>query len=89
MKSFYEVLEHYGNNGTYPYHMPGHKRRLKGFLPETLVKVDITEIEGFDNLQHARGILRELQKHIWNKRIMASGGRKYLWYFGCDKRLCA
>ena len=62
MKSFFEALEHYGNNGTYPYHMPGHKRRLKGFLPETLVKVDITEIEGFDNLHHARGILRELQK---------------------------
>ena len=62
MKSFFEALDCYGNNGTYPYHMPGHKRRLKGYLPEILVKVDITEIEGFDNLHHARGILRELQK---------------------------
>lgn len=62
MKSFFEMLENYGKSGTYPYHMPGHKRRLNGYLPEELVKADITEIEGFDNLHDARGILRELQE---------------------------
>ncbi|MCD8156760.1 MAG: aminotransferase class V-fold PLP-dependent enzyme [Clostridiales bacterium] len=42
--------------------MPGHKRqRLGDFLPE---EIDITEIEGFDNLHHAEGILREGQERL-------------------------
>ena len=47
------ALEEYARSGYYPYHMPGHKRRLAG---ETLAPVaawDITEIDGFDNLHDA------------------------------------
>ena len=41
----------------YPYHMPGHKRNA---LPgQDVQKLDITEIDEFDNLFHAEGILRE------------------------------
>lgn len=46
----------------YPYHMPGHKRRLAGEMPEEIIRMDITEIEGFDNLHQAEGILRDLQE---------------------------
>ena len=46
----------------YPYHMPGHKRHGWGELPEELYRIDITEIEGFDNLHQPEGILQTLQK---------------------------
>ena len=42
--------------------MPGHKRRTCGQLPEELCSLDITEIDGFDNLHQPEGILRDLQK---------------------------
>ena len=56
-----EALYEYGGKDYYPFHMPGHKRV---FCPETLKKpymVDITEIDGFDDLHHAEGILLEAQ----------------------------
>jgi len=43
----------------YPFHMPGHKRRKDDFANPFLI--DITEIEGFDNLHHAEGILKDAQ----------------------------
>lgn len=46
----------------YPCHMPGHKRTGWGELPAQLYKMDITEIDGFDNLHQPEGILLELQK---------------------------
>lgn len=54
------TMEQYCSSGYYPFHMPGHKRRNLNFPnPWT---VDLTEIEGFDNLHHATGILQELQE---------------------------
>jgi len=58
----YEQLRQYGESDIYPYHMPGHKRNTWGQLSEEIVKIDITEIDGFDNLHQAEGILRELQE---------------------------
>ena len=68
-ESLYEKLKIYGKSYAYPFHMPGHKRNTKLmkelmdrdqlFLP---YEIDITEIDGFDNLHHAEGILREAQK---------------------------
>ena len=49
-----EKLRELAQSNVYPFHMPGHKRQLSGFLPYEL---DITEIEEFDNLHHAEGIL--------------------------------
>ena len=50
------ALETYGQTDFYPFHMPGHKRNPQLMqLPQT-GSIDITEIDGFDNLQHARGI---------------------------------
>lgn len=52
-----EQLRRYGESGACPMHMPGHKRvDLGGPLPWGL---DITEIDGFDDLHDAQGILKE------------------------------
>ena len=44
----------------YPLHMPGHKRRLdpSGGLP---ISIDITEVDGMDDLHNASGILAEAE----------------------------
>lgn len=63
MERLFEQLKDYGGSGIYPCHMPGHKRHGIGALPESLAKLDITEVEGFDNLHHPEGILRELQQY--------------------------
>lgn len=55
-------LTEYSQSDFYPYHMPGHKRNQAGNLPLDWNDKDITEIEGFDNLHDARGILRQLQE---------------------------
>lgn len=52
-------LQSYAHNGCYPFHMPGHKRADIAF--PNAYSVDITEIDGFDNLHHAEGILKEAQ----------------------------
>lgn len=62
MKHLYDRLKKYAESDYYPYHMPGHKRRLSGELPEQIFGMDITEIEDFDNLHDAKGILRRLQE---------------------------
>lgn len=59
-ESLYEKLIQYSQSDYYPFHMPGHKRNPKAdFLPYQL---DITEIDGFDNLHCAKGILKEAQQ---------------------------
>lgn len=62
MSHLYDELQKYGESDYYPYHMPGHKRRLYGNLPKKIAKIDITEIDGFDNLHQAEEILLELQQ---------------------------
>lgn len=53
-------LRRYRDSDIYPFHMPGHKRQELSFPnPYT---IDITEIDGFDELHHADGILREAQE---------------------------
>ena len=58
----YHKLMAYGETDAYPYHMPGHKRRQLGDMPEAFLQADITEIDGFDNLHEAEGILRDAQE---------------------------
>lgn len=57
----YGNLKKYCESDAYPFHMPGHKRRL---IPEAgnPYAIDITEIDGFDNLHHAEGILKKVQE---------------------------
>ena len=61
MGTLYDRLKKYRYSDYYGFHMPGHKRvfRPAEDLPYGL---DITEIEGFDDLHHAQGILKEAQE---------------------------
>ena len=62
MKRLYKELEDYSHKDYYPFHMPGHKRNpfsVDGNFP---FDRDITEIEGFDNLHHPEGIIKEAQE---------------------------
>ena len=56
----YDRLLEYCSGEAYPLHMPGHKRRL-GTMADPF-SFDITEIDGFDDLHHAGGILKEAQE---------------------------
>ena len=58
-----ERLTEYAGSDAYPFHMPGHKRReitdgIPGGFPDPY-GIDIAEIDGFDNLHHAEGILKD------------------------------
>lgn len=58
--SLLEQLKMYNQTDYYPFHMPGHKRNPQiDYIP---VEIDITEIEGFDNLHHAEGVLKQAQE---------------------------
>lgn len=59
MEQLYEKLVKYAKSDIYPFHMPGHKRRNFDFINP--YQIDITEVEGFDNLHHAEGILQEAE----------------------------
>ncbi|MDO5408500.1 MAG: aminotransferase class I/II-fold pyridoxal phosphate-dependent enzyme [Eubacteriales bacterium] len=72
-------LKKYGESKAYPFHMPGHKRMagdkaLNGF-PNPFA-VDITEIEGFDNLHHPEGILKESME--WAASVYGADRTYYL-----------
>lgn len=60
MEHLYDKLKAYGASDFYPCHMPGHKRNLNGYPMQAFYGIDITEIDGFDNLHKPEGILREL-----------------------------
>ena len=53
-------LERYRQKEIYPFHMPGHKRA--GLFFPNPYQIDITEIDGFDNLHHAEGLIREAEE---------------------------
>lgn len=60
--SIYERLAALARSDMYPYHMPGHKRNPLAGLPDGFAESDITEIENFDNLHHAQGILKDAMR---------------------------
>lgn len=62
MDYLFDKLKETRDSGIYPYHMPGHKRQASGKLSIDLCGLDITEIDGFDNLHHPQGLLLELQQ---------------------------
>lgn len=62
MEHLYDKLKSYSESDYYPYHMPGHKRRMFGAMPSQVLLMDITEIDGFDNLHQPEGVLCTLQE---------------------------
>ena len=61
-KGLYERLSAYAESDFYPFHMPGHKRAKLPF--PNPYQIDITEIDGFDNLHCAEEILLEAQERL-------------------------
>lgn len=60
--TLYEKLSGYAQSDYYGFHMPGHKRNKMIMEEEFPFHIDITEIEGFDDLHHCEGILMEAQQ---------------------------
>lgn len=61
MCTLYDRLIEYSGSDYYGFHMPGHKRRMNMMGAAAPYEIDITEIDGFDDLHHADGILEEAQ----------------------------
>ncbi|WP_310830867.1 aminotransferase class I/II-fold pyridoxal phosphate-dependent enzyme [Paenibacillus pedocola] len=64
----YEMLEQYRLKGNISYHVPGHKNgeaysgaEGAGYLDE-IMRYDVTEITGTDDLHHPEGVIREAQE---------------------------
>lgn len=57
--SLIRKLKEYTDSDYYPYHMPGHKRKENICEMADFFRHDITEIDGFDNLHDAKGILKK------------------------------
>ena len=55
-------LEQYAKSDYYPFHMPGHKR-VPFHMPDPYT-IDITEIDGFDNLSDQWQSLWDFSRHI-------------------------
>lgn len=72
-------LMEYGKSDFYPFHMPGHKRQFRksfaGNFPNPF-SIDITEIDGFDNLHHPEEILKESME--WAAEVYGSHKTYYL-----------
>lgn len=58
----YDKLVSYHKEDNYPFHMPGHKRNPDQINFQNPLSIDITEIDGFDNLHHAEGIIKESEE---------------------------
>ena len=70
MSNLQEKLEEYYNEDYLPMHMPGHKRNVKLLGEKLPYKIDITEIDGFDDLHHAEGLIKDIEDKA--KRIYGS-----------------
>lgn len=57
-----ELSKKLNNINTYPFHMPGHKRNSQFTIDAS--EIDITEIEGFDNLHNPKGIIKSIEDDI-------------------------
>lgn len=64
MKRLYKELESFSKEDYYPFHMPGHKRNPLSVNGDFPIDRDITEIDGFDNLHHPEGIIKEAQENL-------------------------
>lgn len=58
-KDLYDRLSKLSESDIVPLHMPGHKRNTDIFSMSNPYGIDITEIDGFDNLHNADGIIKE------------------------------
>lgn len=65
-ESLAEKLRKYTASGIYPMHMPGHKRNVPICIKDLLCdiySIDVTEVEGTDNLHQAEGIILQAMQY--------------------------
>ena len=62
--TLFDKLKEYRDSDFYPYHMPGHKGSRIGEFPAEITGMDITEIDGFDDLHQPQGIILSIQKRV-------------------------
>lgn len=58
-----EALKRHAAEDYYPAHMPGHKGNPRYSFLGDILKYDITEIDGFDDLHDANGVILESEKY--------------------------
>lgn len=69
----YNQIRSMTQRGTYPMHMPGHKRNTD-LVCDSLLELDITELDGSDNMHSPHGVILEAEE------LMAQ-------LYGCDRSL--
>ena len=74
-KDLLERLEEYCGADYVPLHMPGAKRNTREFVMPNPYAIDITEIDGFDNMHHAEDILKE----AFERTAKLFGAEESLW----------
>lgn len=62
MDTIHNRLDQYQKSDYYGFHMPGHKRNVEKYGRTLPYGIDITEIDGFDDLHHAQGMILDAQK---------------------------
>lgn len=60
---FHKLLQ-FQKEDRYPFHMPGHKRRLSNEISGEMFSWDITEIDGFDELHDPSGIILDSMEEL-------------------------
>lgn len=71
MENLYNKLENYNKQNYCPMHMPGHKRNIKLLGNKLPYNIDITEIDGFDDLHNPQGVIKEIEekaKKLYNSK---------------------
>lgn len=71
MSSMFQSLVELAEGDVYPFHMPGHKRNMPKHRLGAAYELDITEIDGFDNLHKPKGMIFQAQKkaaELWGAK---------------------
>lgn len=62
---YFDALQSYVQSGTVPFHTPGHKqgqgmhKRLRDFIGDNVLAIDLTQIRGLDDLNQPEGPIQE------------------------------
>ena len=76
MEDLYNKLESYNKQNYCPMHMPGHKRNTKMLGNKLPYNIDITEIDGFDDLHNPQGIIKEIEEKA--KRLFGTDQKSFI-----------
>ncbi len=75
MENLYNKLESYNKQNYCPMHMPGHKRNTELLGSKLPYNIDITEIDGFDDLHNSQGVIKEIQEKA--QKLFGTGQKSF------------